>query len=88
MGLPDQIDNAVQSFTTWAIVTCGGGVMWLIRRVLTNQRQIEILEAEFTRRDEWYKQDASRRDQQRTEDRDMVRDIGKKVDALYERNVK
>lgn len=73
---------------TWTIVTLGGGLVWLIRRVLTNQRQIEILESRIAHEQASQEADMRRRDEQRAEDRAMVRDIGKKVDALYERSMR
>lgn len=73
---------------TWTIVTLGGGLVWLIRRVLTNQRQIEILESRIAQEQASQEADMRRRDEQRAEDREMVRDIGKKVDALYERSMR
>ena len=88
MRLSEQLDNAAQSFTSWIIVTLGGGLVWLIRRVLTNQRQIEILESRISHEQASQEADMRRRDEQRAEDRAMVRDIGKKVDALYERSMR
>lgn len=88
MRLSEQLDNAAQSFTSWIIVTLGGGLVWLIRRVLTNQRQIEILESRIAHEQASQEADMRRRDEQRAEDRAMVRDIGKKVDALYERSMR
>ncbi len=77
MGLSDQIDNALQSLTSWVVVTLGGGLMWLIRRILTNERKIALLESYI-----------EHRDKQRDEDREMMKEIGRKVDALYERGSK
>ena len=77
MRLSEQLDNAAQSFITWTIVTLGGGLMWLIRRILTNERKIALLESYI-----------EHRDKQRDEDREMMKEIGRKVDALYERGSK
>jgi hypothetical protein len=51
--------------------------MWLIRRILTNERKIALLESYI-----------EHRDKQRDEDREMMKEIGRKVDALYERGSK
>ena len=82
------MDNASQSFTTWVIVTLGGGLTWVVRRVLTSQRAIELLEAEISRREDQRSRDDARRDKLRDEDREMVKDISRKVDALYGRGLK
>lgn len=46
--LSQMIDNAA----SWFVVTILGGALWLVRRILTNQRQIEALQAEIKARAE------------------------------------
>lgn len=54
-----------------AVTSIGGGVLWLVRRVLTNQKQIEMLQAEIRHRDEM-----------RKADRDAVKEIKDDVKAM------
>lgn len=44
----DRISSAVNSAMTWLVVTVLGGIAYLIRRVFTNQKQIELLQADLT----------------------------------------
>jgi hypothetical protein len=73
----EQLETAAQSLMSWVAVSLAAGFVWMVRRILTNERKIEILETYI-----------EHRDKQREEDRDMMREIGRKVDALYSRNVK
>ena len=64
LTLMERIETAAANLGTAALVALGGGVMWLIRSVLTNQRKIGLLEQEI-----------SHRDQQRTEDREALKAV-------------
>lgn len=59
----------------WAVTSVVGalatGGAWLIRRVLTNQKQIELLQAEIRHRD-----------QLRSEDRDRMAGIEEGIDEI------
>ncbi len=65
----DRID--LEGLVLSALTAVGGGVMWLIRRVLTNQKQIEMLQAEIKHRDTL-----------RQEDREDMREVRDDVKAL------
>ena len=43
LNLSGFYEKASHSFASWAVVTVGGAVVWLVRRVFTNQKQIELL---------------------------------------------
>lgn len=75
--ITDQIDAAAQSFTSWLVGALGAGAIWTIRRMLFLSHKIALMEAE-----------AARRDKMRDEDREVVKDIARKVDALYSRELK
>lgn len=45
-------DHASQSAIGWAVAALLGGVFWLIRRVFTNHKQIEMMQAAQAGRDE------------------------------------
>lgn len=44
MSLKDTIEGAAQSLAGWIAVTVAGAVIWIIRRIFTNQKQIEMLQ--------------------------------------------
>jgi len=69
MSLHDKIDTT--SLATGFVSACGAGFLWLVRRVLTNQRQIEMLQSEI-----------QHRDRLRNEDREAVKEVRDDVKAL------
>lgn len=71
MTLGEMAEKAQQSLIGWAVVGGAGGALWLVRRVFTNQKQIEMMQREIEVRDE-----------RREEDREMIRDIREDVQQL------
>lgn len=67
----ESIERIGANVTTAIVVAIGGGVMWVIRTLLTNQRQIELLQREIEHRDET-----------RREDREALSDIRSAVRRL------
>ncbi len=57
MSWTEMVDKAGQSLAGWLVVTIGGGFLWVIRRVFTNQKQIELLQKELSSREELRKRD-------------------------------
>lgn len=47
----ESIEKIGTNVTTAIAVSIGGGVMWVIRTLLTNRRQIEMLQREMEHRD-------------------------------------
>lgn len=64
----DRLVEATNGLIVSAIGATAGGILWMIRRLLTNQKQIELLEAAIHSRDD-----------QRQEDREVLMDIKKDV---------
>jgi hypothetical protein len=64
MGAPvtlsERILSYADSLAVFALTSIGGGIAWLIRRVFTNQKQIEMLSAEIRNRDELRGRDSER----------------------------
>jgi len=99
MTLIERFEQVGTTLITGAIAAIASGIAWLIRRVLTNDKKLAMLNAEIERRnewlkhdlirrDEWLRNDIVRRDKQRDEDREIVKHIADKVDALYARGSK
>ena len=44
MKVADLIEKASHNAASWLVVSLLGGIVWLIRRVFTNQQQIELLQ--------------------------------------------
>lgn len=51
MNFKDIAADAASSVATWASVTVLGGLVWVVRRVFTNQKQIELLQADLKARE-------------------------------------
>lgn len=71
MNWGDRIEQAGTSLVTYVVVSFAGAVAWLVRRVLTNQKQIEMLQREI-----------EHRDKQRNEDRELIADTREDVKAI------
>lgn len=71
MSWYSRIEDAIFWAVTSAVAAIAGGVGWLIRRVLTNQKQIELLQSEIRHRD-----------QLRSEDRDRMAGIEDGIDEI------
>lgn len=71
MSIGERIEQVGTSVVTAVVLAIGSCLTWLIRRVLTNQKQIELLQSEIRHRD-----------QMRREDRDAVKEIKDDVKAL------
>lgn len=51
MTILDKAADATTSIVVTCITATGGAVVWLVRRILTNQAQIELLSKEIDHRD-------------------------------------
>ena len=51
MSILAKLEEAGNALIVGAVSTVIGGILWLVRRVLTNQRQIELLQSEIRHRD-------------------------------------
>ncbi len=63
--------HIVESAASYATVALLGGAAWLVRRVFTNQKQIEALQTHLESRDEM-----------RQRDRDDIQELKKDVKTL------
>lgn len=75
----ERLVDGAQSLLVTLIVSVAGGVMWLVRRVLTNQKQIELLRLEIDNRDKLRKADSEKIDEVRKDVRELrsvvIRDL-------------
>ena len=68
MTIFQRMEEASASLTTFIVTSVVGGFWWLVRRILTNQKQIEMLQREIQIRDE-----------RREEDREALGEVRKDV---------
>jgi len=76
MSILERIDQASGGLMIAALTTGLGGVAWLIRRVFTNQKQIEMMQLEIRHRDK-----------ERAEDRAMIEEIRTDQKAFREEQI-
>lgn len=57
MNWNDALQKAGESAFGWMVVAMLGGIGWLVRRVFTNQKQIEMLQQELRNREEMRERD-------------------------------
>ena len=71
MSISEAIEKASHSIIGWLVVTAGGALVWIIRRIFTNQKQIEMLQ-----------RDLSARETLRNRDREDVQELKNDVKEL------
>lgn len=64
MTLYDRIEQASVGLAITAVAAIGSGGLWLVRRIFTNQKQIELMQ-----------QALAVRDQRRDEDREALAEV-------------
>lgn len=57
MSWAERVEQAQGSMITAGVAMVLSGFAWLVRRILTNQKQIELLQREIQMRDERRKED-------------------------------
>lgn len=57
MSWADRVDQAQGSMIAAGVAMLLSGMAWLVRRILTNQKQIELLQREIQMRDERRRED-------------------------------
>lgn len=82
MTWSDISEKASQSLVGWAVVAIAGGFVWLVRRILTNQKQIELMQAEFQARDELRGRDR----EDILEVKQDVKDLRGEIQKLFQRD--
>ncbi|MCI5040015.1 MAG: hypothetical protein MRY81_10055 [Donghicola eburneus] len=72
MSFTELTEKASQSLVGWLVASIAAGVLWTIRRVFTNQKQIEMLQREIKSRDDL-----------RQRDREDVKEVKADVKELH-----
>lgn len=71
----DRLEGVANGIAIAIITAIGSGIWWLVRRVFTNQKQLELLEAEMKRREDARREDRDRMTTIETDVRDIKRHI-------------
>ena len=75
MTLMERIEQASAGLVVTAVAAAGSGVWWLVRRIFTNQQQIELLQREIEVRDERRDEDREALSEVRQDVREMRSEI-------------
>lgn len=75
MTILERLEHASASIIATGVATCGAGAVWLIRRIFTNQKQIEMLQREIEVRDMRRDEDRQAFSQLREEVSEMRKEI-------------
>lgn len=67
----ERLETAYSSAITWVVTALLGGIVWLVRRVLTNQAEIDILKRELANRERLRQEDRERMAQMESDIRDI-----------------
>lgn len=52
MKFKDVLATATDSLAAWIAAAVAAGFVWLVRRIFTNQKQIELMQKDLSARDE------------------------------------
>ena len=69
--MTEKFSHAIDNAVAWLVASVLGGVVYLIRRVFTNQKEIDMLKA-----------DLKAREKQREEDREQTAEIKRSVERI------
>jgi uncharacterized membrane protein (DUF106 family) len=86
MSLSERIEQATSHFTAWAIAAVGGFIVWLVRRVFTNQQEIELLKQNLQQRDRLREEDREALLEVKEDVKEMRKDQQQIMNVLMERN--
>ncbi|MFV1753432.1 hypothetical protein [Phaeobacter sp. JH18-37] len=75
MSLFERIEQASGSIAVSGVLAVSSGGMWLVRRIFTNQKQIELMQQSLEARDKQRDEDREAMTELRQDVRDMRGDI-------------
>lgn len=75
MSLFERIEQASGSIVVSGVLAVSSGSMWLVRRIFTNQKQIELMQQSLEARDKQRDEDREAMTELRQDVRDMRGDI-------------
>lgn len=85
MTFREAFDHGLQSVVTWAVVGFLGGILWLVRRVFTNQKQIELMQQALHDRDSQREVERAEVNRQLDDIKDSQREIKDDIKKLFQR---
>ena len=71
----EDLEQGFVAFTSALFVSVAGGIAWLVRQVITNQKQLALMELQHTDQMNILRSEMSHRDQLRKEDREALAEV-------------
>ncbi len=84
MTFREALDHGLQSIVTWLVVGVLGGALWLVRRVFTNQKQIELMQQALSDRDNQREVERAEVHRQLDDIKDSQREIKDDIKKLFQ----
>jgi hypothetical protein len=81
MQLLEKAGDVATALLVSAVMGIFGGIMWLVRRVITNQSQIEMLHKSLEYRDQMLQTSLKSRDKRLDEIRDDMKAMRQRMDG-------
>jgi hypothetical protein len=81
MQLLEKAGDVATALLVSAVMGIFGGIMWLVRRVITNQSQIEMMHKSLEYRDEMLQTSLKSRDKRLDEIRDDMKAMRQRMDG-------
>ena len=78
------VSDGVYNLVSWAIITLAGGGVWIVRRILTNQKQIEMLQHHLDEREKEHGRDREEFRRDIEEVKSDVKEINKNLITLFQ----
>lgn len=76
----------IEEWVSWAVTSLvaalAGSVSWLVRKVFTNAKQLELMEVHHRSEIDLLKSELRQRDQQRKEDRELIQRVEENVSEI------
>lgn len=82
----DRVEQAANSFIAWAVAGALGGAWWLVRRIFTNQRQVEMMMAEIALLEAQRKEERKADRELLNDTRADVKEIRDDIKTLFQRH--
>ena len=85
MSLSERVEQITSHFWAYAIAAVGGFIVWLVRRIFTNQQEIELLKQNLAQRDVMRNEDREALHEVKQDIQEVRQDVKQIVNVLMER---
>ncbi len=86
MSLGERVEQITSHFWAYAVAAVGGFIVWLVRRIFTNQQEIELLKQSLQSRDKQREEDREALHEVKSDVQEVRQDVKQIVNVLMERN--